>query len=122
LEIGDYLDSYVLPELEGFEEGFSTEWNGHNWIGSWKEWDIIGLRQTVEDLLKDAPTLEDYEGLRDAADYLELEDLPVTVDSTEEELKIIAEKLELEALENDVVLVDTLEYLIYRRDSLEEEA
>lgn len=121
LEIGDYLESYVLPELVVVENEFSTEWNGHNWIGSWKE-DIIGLRQIIEDLLEDVPVLENWQGLRDAAEYLELENLPVTVDSTEDELKIIAEKLELEALENDIVLVDTLEYLIYRRDSLEEEA
>lgn len=122
LEIKDYLESYVLPDLEGFEEAFSTEWNGHNWTGSWKDCDIIGLRQSIEDLLEDVPVLEYHQGLRDAADYLEMEILPVAVDSTEEELKIIAEKLELEALEDDVVLFDTLEYLIYRRDSLEEEA
>lgn len=120
LEIKDYLESYVLPELEGFEEGFSTEWNGHNWIGSWKEWDIIGLRQIIEDLLEDVPVLEYWQGLRDAAEYLEMENLPVTVDSTEEELKIIAEKLELEALEDDVVLFDTLKFLNYQKDSLEE--
>lgn len=122
LEIGDYLESYVLPELEG-EEGFYTEWNGHNWIGSWKEeCDIIGLRQTIEDLLEDVPVLEDWQGLRDAAEYLELEPVCVSVDMSGDELRALAEKLEQEALEDDVVLFDTLEYLIYLRDSLEEEA
>lgn len=114
------LMEVVLPLAQRVFDGGEIEWDGRNHVGVYDA-DAEEAIEEIERICADAESdLEVWE----ASEWLSAaeDELGVTADSTDEELVALAEGLESEALDEGVILEDTLDYLSRLRDRLIDEA
>ena len=90
-------------------------WDGHNMVGSLSD---LG-QMTLETIIYDLENLPESEwALWSVDDWLGQADLEITAGTTDEELEILAEQLEREATEDQVILAESvIGYLREQRDN-----
>lgn len=123
-ELKDDVDR-IIPMLESLRKHYTTNWDGHNWIGVFEEefedkksafiWDL-------DDRGDEFFTTYDEGGLIDAGDYFDTPD-ELTAESRLSEIEELALMCEREALEDGYIIaggVDSIRaWLIWQRDEME---
>lgn len=105
--------------LRRIQDGFGTEWDGHNTIGSYDD-DAEEAIRDLRDWIRSVDRLETG-GLWDAGDWLAWSrpsNYGITADTTNDQLERIALHIENDAASDDVILVETYEVLEGWRDGL----
>ena len=99
----------ILQRLDRIQAGYSSEWNGHNWIGKLTaeaEDDLQSLRYEIEtDPVSIFRLLDDTAGVWDVSSWFENIPDDITSDTTDEELETLADYYNHEAkISYDVIL------------------
>lgn len=108
--------------LQRIVAGHSVEWDGSNHVGELTD-DATEARDTLAYWLEhNAPTLDgDHAGLWTAEDWLYGSDLPITAETTDDEISDLADRLTEEATETDAVVRGIYTFLIEMRDDLRDD-
>jgi hypothetical protein len=114
----------ALPLAERIYAGYECNWDGSNWVGSYTD-DAEQASEELQRLCDDYSGVEEYMvNVWDAHDWLagsDASELGITAQTTDKELKDIAERLEHEAKSDGVHVIRGLEdYLERVRDELQD--
>jgi hypothetical protein len=111
LELIDWVKNEILPRAEKIADGFSSEWDGHNWVGTFTE----DAREEEEGITRDLecgsvnesiPRLMDGGGLWDMREWVRESDFlnEITPETTDKELGEIKSEIISVSDVSDIVL------------------
>lgn len=113
---GEYDDM-----LEILYDGFTEAYNRNGNLCGYLDEEARDALNIIEERLSYADILPETAGIYGASDWfapLSDNEFPITADTTDEELRQIAEDEEEEARNEYIVLIDTFDYLQQKRDEL----
>ena len=132
-QLAEWVEKEVVPRVEKLATKFESVWNGSNWVGRWPDeiqetdlYDFLHFFEIECAGMGSIPTLSDEGGLYHVTDWLgnfpTAKEYGITPDTTDARLQEIANIIESEAKNDDVVLYgDIFDYLQQIRDELSEE-
>lgn len=117
----DILSGEYDHMLESVYEGFEERYNGNGNLRGYLDEDGRDARDGIERQLQYADLLPETAGIYSASDWfdpLSDEEIPVTADTTDDDIRHIAAGEEEKARNECIVLIDTFDYLQQKRDEL----
>jgi len=115
-KIREWIINDLLQKIEEVQEKFSSEWNGHNWVGSFPEGVYEEFVEWIERECQDVGGYYrlDNAGVWEVSDWINTLPDGLTVDSSLDEIRTAAVALEGEAESENIVLRgDVVEHLLW---------